>query len=325
MTSTTTAPAGIDPAVFTPQAVTDDTATATARVLEAMAGIPSASEREPAAIRAERAAGGGAFGPIIKLDDAEERTIEGPRGTITLRTLVPPTVDGAYLHIHGGGWVMGSADGQDERLWATAQAANLAVVSVEYGLAPEDAYPAGPNDCEAAAVWAVEHAAQEFGSDALVIGGESAGGNLAAVTLVRMRERHGYSGFRAANLVYGAYDLAMTPSMARGERAPVWPTPSMRWAMQHYAPGHDLREPDISPLYADLSGLPPALFTVGTLDSLLDDSLFMHQRWIAAGNEAELAVYAGGVHGFNGFPMQIGREANDRQNEFLRRTVSGEA
>jgi len=83
------------------------------------------------------------------------------------------------------------------------------------------------------------------------------------------------------------------------------------------------RDPDISPLYADLRGLPPALFTVGTLDPLLDDTLFMHQRWLAAGNQSELAVYAGGVHGFNGMPSSLGRTANHRIDAFLRLAVEG--
>ena len=84
-----------------------------------------------------------------------------------------------------------------------------------------------------------------------------------------------------------------------------------------------LTAPDVSPLYADLSRLPPALFTVGTLDPLLDDSLFMSQRWSVAGNQAELAVYPGGIHAFNAFPLEIGRQANQRQIDFLNRAFPG--
>jgi dienelactone hydrolase len=72
--------------------------------------------------------------------------------------------------------------------------------------------PAGPDDCEAAAAWLVQNGKKEFGTDALTIGGESAGGHLTAVTILRMRDRHGYTGFRGANIVYGAFDLSMTPS-----------------------------------------------------------------------------------------------------------------
>jgi acetyl esterase/lipase len=77
--------------------------------------------------------------------------------------------------------------------------------------------------------------------------------------------------------------------------------------------------PDVSPLYADLRGLPPALFTVGTLDPLLDDSQFMAARWSAAGNAAELAVYPGGIHAFNAFPLALGATANRRILEFVAR------
>ncbi len=83
----------------------------------------------------------------------------------------------------------------------------------------------------------------------------------------------------------------------------------------------DRRVPDISPLYADLKGLCPALFSVGTQDALLDDTLFMHARWIAAGNETELEIYPGGAHGFTLFPNRLADEAAARSEAFLRRVT----
>ncbi len=95
----------------------------------------------------------------------------------------------------------------------------------------------------------------------------------------------------------------------------------MAWFTDNFVPDLDAearRAPDVSPLYADLRDLPPALFTVGTADPLLDDSLFMAARWEAAGNETDLRVYADGVHGFNAFPIGIGLTANAAQAAFLR-------
>jgi len=169
-----------------------------------------------------------------------------------------------------------------------------------------------------------KNAKAEFGSDALAIGGESAGATLTAVTLLRMRDRHGFTGFRAANLFYGAYDLSMTPSQRRfGNERLVLRTVDMENFRAAYLHGHpDARHPDISPLYAGLHGLPPALFSVGTRDGLLDDSLFMYARYIVAGNHAELALYPGGAHGFNFFPMAIAAQANARMDAFLAREVN---
>jgi acetyl esterase/lipase len=236
-----------------------------------------------------------------------------------------------YLHIHGGGWVLGSAFQQDVPLWTLANEASVAVVSVEYRLAPEHPFPAGPDDCEAAALWLVKSAAAEFGEAAstkLVIGGESAGAHLATLTLLRLRDRHAISSaFTAANLVFGVYDLSMTPSQRRwGERNLILSTPIMAWFYDYFLPGvtvEDRRDPQCSPLYADLDGMPPALFSVGALDPLLDDSLFMAARWEAAGNDATLRVYPEAVHGFNAFPMAIAGIANAGMHDFVRASVTG--
>ena len=92
----------------------------------------------------------------------------------------------------------------------------------------------------------------------------------------------------------------------------------MEWFNENYVPREQWRDPYVSPLYADLQGMPKALFTVGTLDPLLDDSLFMASRWTAAGNEAELAVYPGGIHAFNAFPIPLAGKANNRIIDFIK-------
>jgi len=237
----------------------------------------------------------------------EERRVPGPAGEIALRSFVPDEVHAVYLDLHGGGFFMGSALMDDRPNAALARRAGVATLSVDYRLAPEHPHPAAPDDCEAAALWLVANAKREFGTERLLIGGASAGANLAVVTLLRLRDRHdAASTFRAANLVFGVYDLAGTPSQRRAG------VPSYR---DLYLPGLDpeqRRDPDVSPLYADLAGLPPALFTVGTADALLDDTLFLALRWRAAGNGAELALYPESLHGFTLFPTAMARAANER-------------
>jgi acetyl esterase/lipase len=246
----------------------------------------------------------------------ETREIAGPRGPIRLRTFVPNEVRAVYCDVHGGGFFMGTPEMDDRDNAAIAGRANCAVVSVDYRLAPESAYPAGPDDCEAAALWLLANAQREFGTNRLAIGGGSSGANLAATTLVRLRDRHqSAQHFIAANLVFGVYDLAGTPSQRRGG------IQSFRDLYLPATSGDDRKQPDISPLYADLTGLPPALFTVGSADYLYDDSLFMHARWRAAGNASELAIYPDCVHGFTAFPLAMARAASARIHDWLAKKV----
>ncbi len=316
----------IDPKLFDPAAIDPATLAANEQLEKMLATLPPLTAQIPAQIRAARASGQSMFGPIVRVPHAETRTIRGPAGEIPLRVIRPKgEVRGGYLHLHGGGHTLGSEDMMDPALDSLANRASAVVVSVGYRLAPENPYPAGPDDCEAAALWLAANARREFGSERLAIGGESAGAHLAAVTLVRLRARHGALPFRGANLVYGVYDLTFTPSVRNwGERYLVLSTPIIHWFCDFFVPDRARRgDPDISPLYADLRGLPPALFSVGTLDPLLDDSLFMASRWIAAGNRAELAVYPGGVHGFNLFPIPLAEAANRRCEEFVRAVLAG--
>jgi len=312
----------IDPQVFDPTAIDSETLELNSKIEKEMSALPPIYTFKPRDIRAARAAGNSIWGPIRHVAQARDRMIAGPDGDLRLRVFIPDEVRAVYLHMHGGGFMLGQADHFDEALNAIARTCQVAVVSVDYRLAPENPYPAGPDDCEAAALWLVEHCRAEFGATRLLVGGESAGANLAALTLLRMRDRHGFSGFCGAVLTYGAYDLSMTPSARNwGERRLVITTNLIRWFHENYVPSGNYTDPGISPLYADLHGLPPALFTVGTLDPLIDDSLFMHQRWLAAGNPSELAIYPGGIHAFDAFPIALARKANARIAEFVRKCI----
>ncbi len=149
----------------------------------------------------------------------------------------------------------------------------------------------------------------------MVIGGGSAGATLAAVTLLRMRDRHQAADrFIGADLLFGLYDLSATTPGGRILAE------SSRFYVDAYLHEIDPKrrgEPDISPLFADLRGLPPALFTVGTLDAFYEDNLAMAMRWVAAGNLAELAVYPESPHAFTSFPTAMARAAGRRQSEWI--------
>src|SRR6266699_6962844 len=264
---------------------------------------------------------------VMHSEMAVDREIPGPAGPVRLRTFVPDHVDGVLLHIHGGGFVTGSPEMTDLLHEMLSKQLDLAFVSVDYRLAPEHPYPAGPDDCEAAALWVLEHAERELGSDRLLIGGESAGAHLAACTLLRLRDRHdAVDRFGAANLVFGIYDLGGTPSQ-RGvrPRPDILSVEQIEFVAEQFTPGmsaEDRRDPDISPLYADLHNLPPALFTVGADGHLVDDTLFMAARWALEGNQAELLVYPESPHGCIGMPS-VFEPWFVTLTDFLRRPTNG--
>ena len=318
---------GLDPSIFDSSAVEADTREFLARFEAATAGAPSAVNTPIPMLREARLKGTAVLPAPVRLDSGESHEIPGPAGSISLRIFRPELSRGGYLHFHGGGFVMGGPDQQDIMLETIARETGLTVVSAGYRLAPEHRFPAALDDCIAAAHWFLGQAgAGAFGGSRHVIGGESAGAYLAVTTLLRLRDE-GHSGaFRAAVLTYGAFDLSLTPSARNwGERYAIISTPILRKYLEVFLPlDIDPTSARVSPLYADLSNLPKALFSVGTLDPLLDDSLFMAQRWRAAGNPAELAVYPGGIHAFNAFPIGIGRRASQRQFEFMRAASCGE-
>ena len=252
---------------------------------------------------------------------------ESPAGRDELIAGVPCRVfdgqgtSGTYLHLHGGAMIMGSPRMNDIANAELSERLGVRVVSVDYRLAPEHPFPAGIDDC-------IDVARAELDRSAgpIVLGGESAGGYYAALTTLRIRDELGaIDRIAGVNLVFGVYDLSGTPSniASRPSDVPdILDGRGMAGLIDMYLPGRavlEARDPAYSPLYADLTGLPPALFTVGHADHLLDDSLFMAARWEAYGNEAELAVYPDCIHGFIGFPMELAKRANLRIDGFLRR------
>jgi acetyl esterase/lipase len=295
----------LDPVTFARESVPADTFAVTERLRRGASGDPVLRVEPPS-------------------EHAVDRTIAGPGGPLRLRLLGGGTARAVYVHLHGGGWALGGADRQDQTLLRFARATGVAVAAVDYRLAPEHPHPAAVEDCAAAIRWLAAHGEGELGARRLIVGGESAGAHLAALALLNLRDRGEIGAVTAANLAYGVYDVSMTPSARRwGDTRIVVNTPDLARFADQYAPRERHRDPDVSPLYADLAGLPTTLFSCGTLDPLLDDTLFMAARWQAARSRAELAIYAGAPHEFLNLADTISAEADARRRmaEFVDRML----
>jgi len=233
----------------------------------------------------------------------EHVAVAGTR-RVPVRIIAPrrPPVRATYLQIHGGGFYMDSAARSDAANALLADAMGIAVVSIDYRLAPEHPWPAAPDDCETAALWLIESVDDGPGPSPLIIGGASAGANLALATLLRLRDRGQVQRFVGAVLQFGAYDLS--------GQSPGGRMYADEWFIRAYA-GHvaDRTNPDISPLYGDLGGLPPTLVMVGARDILLEDNLAMAVRLSAAGNDIDLRIYPESPHGFTSLPTAMAAAA----------------
>jgi len=308
------------PNLFAPEAIDPETRSINNRIAEATRDSPPRWEVPLEVERKAASLGAGLLPRAERLESAVTRNISGPAGEIPIRILTPSgnPIEGVYVHFHGGGFCLGSADGQDPMLYSIANNARVAAISVDYRLAPEHPYPAGLDDAEAAIWWVANSARQEFGVERVVVGGESAGAVLSLAAALRLRDRRGYTGLSGLNLSQGAYEFSsFLPSMRKATNTLIITRQTLEVHLNRYAPEGLRDKPDISPLRAELNDMPRALFTVGTLDPTLDDSMFMYMRWIAAGNRAELAIYPGGIHGFTFLPTALGREACARVEQFI--------
>ncbi|MFT6772519.1 MAG: acetyl esterase [Paracoccaceae bacterium] len=308
----------LDPALFAPDAVSAETRAFNETLEATLSALPATHTIPPEVTRRARDEGKGIFPQHGPLAGSEWRDIDFD-GKVRVTPSPRVKATGIYLHIHGGGWTIGSPAHHDRLNQELAAATGAAVVSVRYRLAPEHPWPAGPDDVMTAARWLIGNAMAEFGTDRIVIGGESAGAHLAAVALLRLRAEGLGGKIAGAVFNYGCFDMRMTASMRNwGPRQLVLSTPTVAWFADNFIPDVAVREdPIASPLLAELSGMPPALFQIGTMDPLIDDSLQMAARWTGAGLDARLAVYPGGVHAFDAFDLAISHQARAASHAFV--------
>ncbi|MDY6869926.1 MAG: alpha/beta hydrolase [Actinomycetota bacterium] len=243
--------------------------------------------------------------------DVTELSIPGPAEAIPARLYRPTTSDaGSALLVfyHGGGFVIGDLDTHDDLCRLICRDGGITVLSVDYRLAPEHKAPAAADDAYAAFRWATEHAA-ELGvdPDRIAVGGDSAGGNLAAV--VSQRARTAGAPLPALQLlIYPAVDVrSETRSKTLFSDGYFLTARDMDWFMDLYLEGAtvDPTDPDVSPLLADdLSGLPPALVLTGGFDPLRDEGIAYAEALRAAGVPVDLREERSLIHGFvNFFPL----------------------
>ncbi|MFE6161928.1 alpha/beta hydrolase [Streptomyces sp. NPDC056486] len=243
--------------------------------------------------------------PDTPVDDrvkVQDLWVPGPAGQLRLRVYRPVTDDvlPVVLYVHGGAFTYGSPEGEEEHALRYALEAEAVVVSVDYRLAPEHPYPAAADDAYEALTWIAAHAAQIGGDpERIAIAGVSAGGNIAASTVLRARDLAGPK-VTFQLLIYPALDSSMTSaSMRESTDTPVFNRAAAELAWIYYAEGHG-HVPYASPAQAaDLGGLPPALVVVAEVDPLRDEGRHYAERLSAAGVTTELIQAPGAVHGFD--------------------------
>ncbi len=240
----------------------------------------------------------------------EMRMVEMGRVKVQVRVIHPRgPVAGIVLDIHGGGWVVGNARMNDAFNAGFASRCGLAVVSVDYRLAPRASVHEQMEECLAAARWLLQDGLADDAGLPVIVVGESAGAHLAAATLQRLRDWPALlERVAGAVLYYGVYDMAGTDSVRRaGPETLVLDGPRMLAGLRRLTPDLDdagRRRPPLSPLFGDLAGMPPALMIVGSVDPLLDDTLRLAQRWRQVA-DVELNVAPEAPHGFIHFPTAM--------------------
>jgi acetyl esterase len=265
-----------------------------------------------------------------EVERVDDRLIPGLDGDIPARVYTPSAAvgeaHGVLVWLHGGGWVIGDLETADATCRALANRAGCVVVSVDYRLAPEHPAPAALDDCMTALAWTVENF-ELLGVDAskVAIGGDSAGGNLAALVCQRVRAEYGPE-IDFQLLVYPVTDLTLShPSIDENAEGFFLTKATMEWFVRHYLGDADPKDAAVSPLHADdLTGLPPALVITAELDPLRDEGESYAARLRGAGVPTEALRYPGQIHGFVGMATMLddGKDALNRAGAALRAALA---
>lgn len=295
----------------------------------AQVGGPPFNEMAPVEARA-------LFKNLSALDQPEEvtrvddRIVPGADNDVPVRVYTPADAVGGdaplLIWLHGGGWVIGDLDTTDATARALANRSGAVVVSVDYRLAPEHTAPAALEDALAALTWSVENA-ELLGVNAakVAVGGDSAGGNLAAALCLRVRDEFGPD-IDFQLLVYPVVDCTLShPSIEENAEGYFLTKDAMVWFTGHYLGGLDPKDPSVSPLYANtLAGLPPALVITAEFDPLRDEGEAYAAALRDAGVAVEAVRYEGQIHGFMGMAALIddGKHAIDLAGAALRTALS---
>jgi len=279
--------------------------------LEQALGEPPIYELTPAQARAQTLAAAAALGPGPAVAEVRGLAIPVAGAELHARHYQPHGARGTIVWFHGGGWVLDGLEPTDAMCRLLANESGATVINADYRVAPEHRFPVALDDCFDTLRWV----AALDDSAPLVLGGDSAGGNLAAVCAIRARD-HGGPRVVGQLLIYPITDSDLTtPSYAEyaQPQLPMLATPDMAWFFDHYArDAADLANPELAPLRTpDLSGLPPAIVVVAEYDPLRDDGLLYAQRLRDAGNAVTLHHHADQPHGFftRGNLIDAGAEA----------------
>ena len=273
-------------------------------LLEKGAGVPATHTLSVAQARMQYEARVAIMAPPASVASVTERSIDGPGGALRLRIYLPhgSAPFPVLVFYHGSGFVLCSLDTHDGMCRNLCAGAGCIVVSVDYRLAPEHRFPAGLEDCLVATRWVAHHAAALAADPRrIAIGGDSAGGNLAAAVALRIRDEGGPP-LCGQLLIYPVTDYHTSGTASYAENAEGYglTRDTMRWFWDHYlADERDATSPHAAPLRAaDLSNLPPALVVTAEYDPLRDEGEAYAARLRAAGVPTAMSRWDGMNHGF---------------------------